>query len=304
MMCRTGKDPPAGPHGAVAGFEPGASLRYANGIDANVVVPTRRRDVDWIGAHVTEAGLPAARTFVGWADLLGDLRGRLRAGCGFSVATLNLDHVVKLRADAQFRAAYAVQSHITADGHPIVWLERLAGRRAERVTGADLVLPLARMAASERCAVAMVGSTAEALDGAEQRLAAEIPGLTVAARIAPGRGFDPDSAEADSILRTLGESGAQLCFLALGAPRQERFAARAAATLPRMGFVSVGAGLDFLSGHQIRAPRAVRAAALEWAWRLGRDPRRLGTRYARCAAALPTLALAAVQRRAMSGRQL
>ena len=42
--------------------------------------------------------------------LLEDLHARMVAGRGFAVATLNLDHVVKLRSDAAFRAAYARHS--------------------------------------------------------------------------------------------------------------------------------------------------------------------------------------------------
>jgi exopolysaccharide biosynthesis WecB/TagA/CpsF family protein len=205
---------------------------------------------------------------------------------------------VKLRADAAFRAAYAAHSHVTADGHPVVWLERLAGRRVERVTGADLVVPLARLAADEGCPVALVGSTASSLAGAAERLARDVPGLRIAARLAPPAGFDPASGTADSLFDAIGESGARLCVLALGAPKQEICAARGAGRLPSCGFVSVGAGLDFLSGSQVRAPRPIRALALEWAWRLARDPRRLGGRYARCAAALPGLVLAARQARA------
>lgn len=255
--------------------------------------------MDWLGESGRGDG--TGRALVAQEALLADLRARLRAERGFAIATLNLDHAVKLRADPAFRSAYAAHSHVTADGHPIVWLERLAGRRTERVTGADLVVPLARLAAEEGCSVALVGSTAASLDGAAERLRREAPGLHVVARLAPKAGFDPASSGAARLLDEIGESGARLCFLALGAPKQELFAARAAARLPHVGFASVGAGLDFLSGQQVRAPRAVQAFALEWAWRLARDPRRLGGRYARCAAALPGLALAA--RRARPSRR-
>ncbi|MFQ8432685.1 WecB/TagA/CpsF family glycosyltransferase [Amaricoccus sp. W119] len=86
-------------------------------------------------------------------------------------------------------------------------------------------------------------------------------------------------------------SGARLTFLALGAPKQEMFAARCREALPGIGLVSVGAGLDFLARTQRRAPEWVRRAALEWLWRAVTDPRRLARRYAECAMALPGLAL-------------
>jgi UDP-N-acetyl-D-mannosaminuronic acid transferase (WecB/TagA/CpsF family) len=60
-----------------------------------------------------------------------------------------------------------------------------------------------------------------------------------------------------------------------------------------MGFVSIGAGLDFIAGFQTRAPLWVRRIAMEWLWRMLSDPRRLAKRYLDCALVLPDLALAA-----------
>ena len=64
-----------------------------------------------------------------------------------------------------------------------------------------------------------------------------------------------------------------------------------------MGFLSVGAGLDFVAGTQARAPALVRALAAEWLWRLVTDPRRLARRYASCLAILPGLAHEALSAR-------
>ena len=81
------------------------------------------------------------------AALLADVARRFTQGKGFSVATLNLDHVVKLSGDAGFREAYRAQTHVTADGNPIVWMSRLAGRQVSLIPGSDAILPLARIAA-------------------------------------------------------------------------------------------------------------------------------------------------------------
>ena len=91
------------------------------------------------------------------AELLDDLETRLAQGRGFTVATLNLDHLVKLERDAAFRDAYLAQSHVTADGNPVVWLSGLAGRRIELVTGSDLVLPVVQAAARRGVPVALLG---------------------------------------------------------------------------------------------------------------------------------------------------
>lgn len=231
------------------------------------------------------------------AQLLRDLEDQLAQRQGFAVATLNLDHLVKLRRDPQFEAAYRQHSHITADGNPIVWLSRLAGRQIGLVTGSDLVLPVVQAAARQDVHVTLFGATPQALDKSAEALSRAVPGLTFAAKIAPPMGFDPASEQADQAIAQIGKAGGRLCLLALGAPKQEVFAARAAAALPDTGFVSIGAGLDFLAGTQRRAPKLVRMFAAEWLWRMLGNPGRLARRYAECFAILPGEAMRAISQR-------
>ncbi|MWD30013.1 WecB/TagA/CpsF family glycosyltransferase [Aquicoccus sp. SCR17] len=228
---------------------------------------------------------------------MNEVRGRLRDGAGFALATLNLDHLVKLRGNPAFRKAYAAQNLVVADGNPVVWLSHLAGGRVSLVTGSDMVLPLCVVAAEQGVTVALLGSTQTALDRAAAVLEAQVEGLRIVARIAPPMGFDPEGAEAARLLEDVAASGARLCLLALGAPKQEILAARGREIAPHVGFASIGAGLDFIAGTQRRAPLWIRRLALEWLWRLAVSPARLAPRYARCFAILPSATLAALRHR-------
>jgi N-acetylglucosaminyldiphosphoundecaprenol N-acetyl-beta-D-mannosaminyltransferase len=225
------------------------------------------------------------------AALLSSIARHLRAGEGFTLATLNLDHIVKLRRDPAFRAAYAAHTHVVADGNPVVWASRIAGRPVALLPGSELIAPLCGLAAANGVRVALLGSTDATLRQAADRLIAAYPTLRIVARVAPPFGFDPASELADGVLDKVAASGARLCFVALGAPRQELLAMRGAARLPCCGFVSVGAGLDFIAGTQARAPAWVRWIALEWLWRTMGNPRRFALRYAACIAVLPWLAV-------------
>lgn len=222
---------------------------------------------------------------------------RLKEASGFALATINLDHLVKLEQDADFLAAYAAHDLVVADGHPVVWLSRVAGRPVQLMPGSDMVVPLCRLAVQAGVSVALVGSTREALSDARQTLLAEVPGLDVTWCHAPSGVFDPDSEEAAEILSTLNRKKVGLCFLALGAPKQERLAARGRGLAPGVGFASVGAGLDFLGGHQRRAPAWVRRLALEWLWRALSSPSRMIPRYLKCLAILPKHTLMALRLR-------
>lgn len=222
-----------------------------------------------------------------WEVLEDAVRTRFAQRNGFALATLNLDHLVKLKNDPAFAEAYAKQDLICADGNPIVWMSKLAGKPVELIPGSDAIVPLCRLAADQGLPVALVGSTKETLAKARIHLCREVEGLKISTLIAPPQGFDPEGEEAHQIFNRLRVAGVRLCFVALGAPKQERFAAAGRATVSEIGFASIGAGLDFFAGTQVRAPSWMRKLALEWLWRILRQPGRMLPRYASCAMILP-----------------
>lgn len=233
-------------------------------------------------------------------DLLNRLGACFDTHRGFALATLNLDHLAKLHSDPAFREAYALHDFVTADGNPVVWLSRAAGQPVELITGSDLIRPVLRLAAMKDVPVGFIGSTEATLLAAVGNLVAEIPGLEVRACVAPPMGFDPASPEARILIDELAGQGVRLLLLALGAPKQERLAARGRLHQPNLGFLSVGAGLDFIAGTQRRAPPLIRRMALEWLWRLALNPRRLFLRYLNCALLLPREFLRAYSRQSLA----
>lgn len=240
--------------------------------------PTRNLRVD--GVTINISSLPEA---------VSSIVAAAEDGENFSVCTLNLDHVVQLQQKPDFLAAYRRARFVTADGFPIVVLSRLLGTPIARTTGADLVEPLCKAAGSRGLPIFLFGSDEPTLAKASENLRERYQGLEIAGTFSPGRNFDAYSAEADAAIAQIRESGAKLCFLALGAPRQELFASRCLDELDGTGCLCIGAALDFIAGTQIRAPLFTQRAGLEWAWRMFRDPRRLAPRYARCVAAVPRL---------------
>jgi N-acetylglucosaminyldiphosphoundecaprenol N-acetyl-beta-D-mannosaminyltransferase len=221
-------------------------------------------------------------------------------GSSFGVFTLNLDHVVKLRHNADFRAAYGAARYVTADGLPIVWAGRLTGANVGRVTGADLIEPVCAAAAQSGQPVFLFGGRFEALAGAARHLVEHCPGLNIAGVCAPEANFDPRSEQAVAYARLIAESGAKICFVALGAPKQEFFSAMAIAETNGVAFVCIGAGLDFLAGTQKRAPRWIQALGAEWMWRLLSDPGRMARRYFNCLLVLPSVLFPAFARPRLS----
>mgnify|MGYP001765603407 CR=1 FL=1 len=216
---------------------------------------------------------------------------RARRREGFTLFTVNLDHIVKIGSNRLFREAYERADFVTADGWPIVWIMQRDGYALERTAGADLLEPVCARAAEHAMPVYFVGPGAASQAAGIDVLRQRYPGLIVAGAEAPQLPAALDAASVEAIAQRLGASGARVCVLSLGAPKQELLADALRARCPDVGFLCVGAALDFISGHAARAPMLLRRARLEWFWRMINDPRRLTLRYAACALALFKLAL-------------
>lgn len=228
---------------------------------------------------------------------------RARNAESFTVNTLNLDHLVKLRRDEGFRAAYRQATIITADGAPIVWLARRQGARIERTTGADLVVPLMLEAARHRLPVYLFGTSEDVLKKCITVLQNMTGGtLNVCGAASPPLGFDASGPAADAAIAAMRKAGARIVLVALGAPKQEIFAARTLAAELGAGVICIGAALDFIVGAQTRAPKVFQNLGIEWIWRLATNPRRLGVRYAQCAVVMADLAIVQPLRHRFTGR--
>jgi N-acetylglucosaminyldiphosphoundecaprenol N-acetyl-beta-D-mannosaminyltransferase len=216
-----------------------------------------------------------AFTFDGALAALARLVERGRGGAVF---TPNVDHVVVAGEDARFRDAYARADLSLCDGQPLRWTAPLLGHvLPERISGADFFLPAMRLAAARGWKVYLLGGAPGVVAAAAVKLAREL-GLQVVGAEEPRIGLEPLSDEGD-VVAAVAAARPELLLVCLGAPKGERFIDRNRATLGSAVCLSIGASLDFYVGHVRRAPRWMRAAGLEWLFRLLQEPRRLAVRY-------------------------
>jgi N-acetylglucosaminyldiphosphoundecaprenol N-acetyl-beta-D-mannosaminyltransferase len=216
---------------------------------------------------------------------------RSRRSEGFTFLTLNLDHLVKRRKDSEFRRVYLQATFVSADGQPVVALARRDGINLDRTTGADLIEPLCGAAAEEGLSIFLFGSRLKTLEAAAARLKRHYPKLLIAGMEAPPMGFDMGSPSAAEAAERIARSGARLCFIALPARLQLQFISRFASPPATIGFVGVGAALDFLGGAERRAPKLLQRLGFEWIWRLLQQPDELLSRYLQCALLYASLRL-------------
>jgi N-acetylglucosaminyldiphosphoundecaprenol N-acetyl-beta-D-mannosaminyltransferase len=215
-------------------------------------------------------------TFEGALDAIERL---VRAGRGGTVLTPNVDHVVQAERHAGLRHAYAAADLRLADGMPVLWAAALLGRPLPaKVSGSDLVIPLARRAARSGWRLWILGGAPGVAERAAAALERET-GVRVAGTDAAQVAADGDGPAARAAAERIRAARPDLVLVALGAPKQELWMQRHRALLAPAVAVGVGAGIAFVAGAARRAPRWMSRCGLEWLYRLLHEPRRLWRRY-------------------------
>ncbi len=202
----------------------------------------------------------------------------LDAGRGGQIITPNVDVLRLLRKPEYAIAARA--NLVVADGMPVVWASRLSGTPVPvRVAGASLVRTLARDAELRGRSLYLLGGPPAAAEQAALNLREAHPRLKIAGTACPDWGFQEDPQQWAAVVEDITASGADIVFLALGAPKQELVGIRLLEVLPDAWFLGCGGSMAFLAGLLPRAPEWMQRCGLEWTYRLKKEPRRLWRRY-------------------------
>ncbi|MGQ9849876.1 MAG: WecB/TagA/CpsF family glycosyltransferase [Aggregatilineaceae bacterium] len=185
------------------------------------------------------------------------------------ICTVSPEFVMIAQDNPDFMRALQQADLCVADGVGLLLAARLLGQRLpERVTGSDGVPLIARRAAERGWKLFLLGAAPGVAERAAARLRADNPGLVIAGTYAGS----PDPAEEEEIIARVNVSGADILFVAYGAPQQDLWIARNRDRLAVAVAMGVGGTFDFIAGVVPRAPRWMRRTGLEWLYRLYRQP--------------------------------
>lgn len=194
------------------------------------------------------------------------------------VTSANGSVVAAFNRDPAYRATIEQADIVDADGMPLVFASRLMCREPleERTATTDFLLDAAALAAAEGIRFYFLGAKPGVAARAAEHLRSRFPGLKV---VGARHGyFAPDTIP--DICAAVRASGADVLWLGLGTPMQERVAVEYRHLLGGVGWVRTCGGLfDHYGGGVSRAPGWMQALGLEWLYRAAREPVRLGWRY-------------------------
>jgi N-acetylglucosaminyldiphosphoundecaprenol N-acetyl-beta-D-mannosaminyltransferase len=218
-------------------------------------------------------GIPYNNLFL--KDVFEQLFMYLERKIKFTVLFLNADCLFKAQNDEEYKEILKKAEFVFPDGIGL----RLAAkfltsiRVKDNCNGTVLSPLLMKGAANKGYKIFFLGAKEGVAEKAAENIRKKMPGIRIAGT---HHGYFKDDEE---VIKKINASGADILFVAMGIPLQEKWIARNRASLNARLYLGVGALFDYLSGQIPRAPKFMQAVHLEWLWRTFIEPRRMFKRY-------------------------
>lgn len=196
------------------------------------------------------------------------------------IVTPNVDHVVKLQNNEQFRKAYLEAGLVAVDGTPIVWVSKWCGKPLkEKITGPKLTEKTIELASTKNFSVFFLGGKEGVGDLAAKRMLEKYPGFRYVGAYSPKFGFEKDKEEIDKIISVINQAKPDILIVGMGSPKTEIFLNNIYELIEANVSLSVGAAIDFCAGTVKRCPEWVNKIGFEWLYRFIKEPSRMFKRY-------------------------
>jgi len=225
-------------------------------------------------------GVPLALTdydrTMSWIDAT-IARGQQGYVCVAAVHT-----VMVCQEDDELLDAVRNASLTVPDGQPLVWAMNALGHDLpSRVYGPELMARYCERSALTGARMYLYGGRNQgSLVQLALNLRRRFPGVKIVGGYSPPY-RDLNADEQEAVIAEINRSKADVVWVGIGAPKQEKWMAAMRDRLDAPVLVGVGAAFDFHAGLIPQAPNWIQSLGLEWAYRLAHEPRRLWRRYAR-----------------------
>lgn len=195
------------------------------------------------------------------------------------VCVTGVHGVMESQKDPSLLAIHNRSGMTIPDGMPMVWAGRHAGFAAiDRVSGPDLMPLVCERGAAPGWRHFFYGGAEGVPELLAEKLRERVPSLAVVGTYSPPfRTLTAD--EETEIVDMINASNADIVWVGLSTPKQERWMDAMSGRLDANAVLGVGAAFDFHSGGLKRAPMWMQRSGLEWLYRMLKEPRRLARRY-------------------------
>jgi N-acetylglucosaminyldiphosphoundecaprenol N-acetyl-beta-D-mannosaminyltransferase len=243
---------------------------------------SREADAAAVPSPPTVEVLGIPLSLIDYESTLDWIDAMVAAGQTGYVCVCNVHAVMAAAEDPPLRDALLRSSINVPDGQPLVWAMGALGHRLDsRVYGPELMARACARAAQSGQRLYLYGGRNQ---GALVQLALNMrqrnPGIKIVGGYSPPHRPLTDE-ERVAVVREINASKADVVWVGIGVPKQEKWMTEMRTTLKAPVLIGVGAAFDFHAGLVPQAPAWMQELGLEWAYRLAHEPRRLWRRYTR-----------------------
>ena len=205
------------------------------------------------------------------------------------VVTPNPEFILAADKDLEFQKILNRADLALPDGIGVVYSAKILGTPLKgRVTGFDFACDMLDVLDEMGGRLYLLGAKPGVAEEAGRRILETHPNIVLCGT---HDGYVRDS---DPVAREVAQAQPDLLFVCLGAPKQEKWISRFGLLTGAKLAIGLGGALDVFAGNVERAPEQWQKAGLEWAYRLKKEPKRIGRM-----AKLPLVLVKAAKRRVL-----
>jgi exopolysaccharide biosynthesis WecB/TagA/CpsF family protein len=196
--------------------------------------------------------------------------------------TPNVDHLMQLQKDREFYEIYQKAEFVTVDSQIVKMAMKFLGKPIkEIITGSGFFPSFYQYhKTNEAIRIFLLGAAPGIAEKAKENINQKVGRNLVVSTCSPSYGFENNEVECDNIIQLINRSGANVLVVGLGAPKQEKWIYKNKEKLSNIDiYLAIGASIDFEAENVKRAPVFMQKMALEWFYRLIKEPKRLWKRY-------------------------
>lgn len=190
-----------------------------------------------------------------------------------TVFTPNSEIIMAAYRDNEFKKILNAADMLTADGIGVVYASKILKKPInERAAGYDIACNVLEKLKNTDYKLFLFGGKPGVAEKAAQNIKNNYPGINISGT---RNGYFKSEDESE-IIEQINNSGADIVFVCLGAPKQEKWIYAHKNDLNVKVAMGIGGSLDVFAGEVKRAPDIFCKLGLEWFYRLCKEPQRIG----------------------------
>ena len=209
-----------------------------------------------------------------FSEVMEKVRRFLNSSKQHYIVTPNPEFVIEAQKDKDFRVIINQADISVPDGIGLKFASLLFGKKIkERITGVDLTWKICKLAEKEGKSVLFLGGEdKDSASKAVQKIKAKYEKLNISSE--QGEIFKTGDKEKEKrMVKIVNKVKPDILFVALGAPKQEKFISQYLSKMPSVKLaIGVGGTFDYISGIAKLAPKIIRKIGMEWLYRLIAQP--------------------------------